>query len=295
VALLPGEGIRTACAYAALGGAARFAGIVGDDLAGEAIAHWLAERGVETAIQRAGRTPVTTLLAARGHQALQVRGDEGEEGRGGGNGDGGSERGAGALAIPPDTTQPLPDRSEGAILLAGFPFGGHRATAAATLQAARARGLRTVISLSPVALGGAGAPLSPADLEALLPDVDLICGGFAELRRATRRGDAQEAARALIGQGAKSVLAKRGAEGAALFRPGPAALEREDTTTPTAASILAGAGAAQVSPLHVAAAFGAVYDAAYLLGIALNDVSPVRFAAVAAARAATSPKGALGL
>jgi hypothetical protein len=152
--------------------------------------------------------------------------------------------------------------------------------------------VRTVLSLAPVALGGPGQPLLPADLEPLLPFVDLICGGPSELRRATRRGDSQEAARSLIGAGATSVLAKWGTEGGAVFRLGPAALEREDTSTPTAAAALARAG---VDPLRRTATFGALYDAAYLLAVALNDGSPLRFASAAATRAAISPSGILGI
>ena len=130
-----------------------------------------------------------------------------------------------------------------ALLLAGYPYvPALRGPAAAhLLQTARERGVRTVLSLSPVALGGPGQPLVPADLEPLLPHVDLLCGGAPELRRATRRSNAQDAARALIDGGARAVLSKRGTEGAALFRLGPAALEREDTTAPAAAARLAGA------------------------------------------------------
>src|SRR3954451_10785309 len=39
--LLGGEGARAAYAYAALGGAARFAGAIGDDPAGEVALRWL--------------------------------------------------------------------------------------------------------------------------------------------------------------------------------------------------------------------------------------------------------------
>jgi hypothetical protein len=178
-------------------------------------------------------------------------------------------------------------------LLAGYPYArGLRGEGAVQLlRAARAQGLRAVVSLAPVALGGLGPPLAPADLEGMLPHVDLICGGGPELRRATRRADAYDAARALIGGGARAVLAKRGPEGASVFRPGPAALEREDTSTPAAVSGLPAAA----DPLRRAAAFGAVYDAAYLLGVALNDGSPARFAAAAAARAAASDQGVLGI
>ena len=55
------------------------------------------------------------------------------------------------------------------------------------------------------------------------------------------------------------------------------------------------AGTAGVDPLRRAATFGALYDAAYLLGVALNDGSPVRFASAAATRAAVSPSGILGI
>ena len=181
-----------------------------------------------------------------------------------------------------------------ALLLAGYPFvGALRGEAGlALLKGARDAGVRTVLSFAPVALGGQGKPLVPADLEPLLPYVDLVCGGPSELRRATRRGDLQEAARVLIDAGAASVLAKRGTDRAAVFRRGPAALEREDTSTPTAAATLASAG---VDPLRRAATFGALYDAAYLLGVALNDGSPVRFASATATRAAVSPSGILGI
>ena len=271
---LGGEAARAAYAYAALGGLARLATTVGGDAAGDAVLHWLGQREVDTVhVRRAGRTPVSTLLAVAGYRALLVHGPAGAD--------------EDAL---PDPAVLFPSQGT-ALLLAGYPYGGVRGEAAAALlQQARERGARTVVSLSPVALGGAGAPLTPVDLESPLPLADLICGGSAELRRATRQADSQEAARALVGQGAKSVLAKRGAEGAALFRPGPAALEREDTATPAAAASLAGASA-----LALAAAFGAVYDAAYLLGQAFNDASPIRFAAAAAARAATSSRGVLGL
>jgi sugar/nucleoside kinase (ribokinase family) len=140
-----------------------------------------------------------------------------------------------------------------------------------------------------VVLGGQGALLTPADLEPILPHVDLICGGPLELRRATRRADSQDAARALIGLGARAVLAKRGPEGAAVFRPGPATLEREDASTPTAALQLPA-----MHPVRQAAVFGAVFDAAYLLGVALNDASPIRFAANAALRTARSDSGVMG-
>src|SRR5947199_8880 len=72
------------------------------------------------------------------------------------------------------------------LLLAGYPYDLRGAAAAAALRAARQQRVRTVLSLSPVVLGGPGAPLTPADLDAVLPEVDLVCGGLAELRRATR-------------------------------------------------------------------------------------------------------------
>jgi sugar/nucleoside kinase (ribokinase family) len=208
--------------------------------------------------------------------------------------------GAGAAAggWPDGSPQNIADallRERGsALLLAGYPHvPSLRGPAAAhLLQTARERGVRTVLSLSPVGLGGPGQPLSPADLETLLPHVDLLCGGAPELRRATRRSNAQDAARALIDGGARAVLFKRGIDGAVLFRLGPAALEREDTTAPAGAARLAGAAP---TPLRLAASFGAVFDAAYLLGGALNDASPVRFAFSAAVRAAVSPSGVLGI
>jgi sugar/nucleoside kinase (ribokinase family) len=196
--------------------------------------------------------------------------------------------------VPEVDAEALGERGQ-TLLLADYPdAGGWRGEAAASLlRRARERGVRTVVSLAPVVLGASGAPLTPADLEPLLPHVDLVCGGQPELRRATRRTDPQEAARALIGGGARAVLAKRGPDGAAVFRPGPAALEREDAATPATASRLLGGQA--LDPLRRAAAFGAVFDAAYLLGLALNDSSPIRFAAAAAARAALSPHGVLGM
>ena len=69
---------------------------------------------------------------------------------------------AGAPSSSPDTPTSPPSAEPAAVHL---------------LQTARERGVRTVLSLSPVALGGPGQPLSPADLETLLPHVDLLCGG----------------------------------------------------------------------------------------------------------------------
>jgi sugar/nucleoside kinase (ribokinase family) len=268
-----GEAARAAYAYAALGGLVRLAAVAGQDAAGDLLLRWLAEREVDvSAVARQGTTDVSLHLGATGFQPLTA---------------------TGAALAPAAPEKVVGDRGS-SLLLAGYPFVGslRGAPAVALFERARDAGVRTVLSLAPVALGGQGKPLVPADLESLLPFVDLICGGPSELRRATRRGDSQEAARVLIDAGATSVLAKRGTDGAAVFRRGPAALEREDTSTPTAAATLASAG---VDPLRRAATFGALYDAAYLLGVALNDGSPVRFASAAATRAAVSPSGILGM
>jgi 2-dehydro-3-deoxygluconokinase len=273
---LGGEGARAAYAYAAHGGMARLASTVGADPAGEIVLRWLSDQGVDVGlVARRGRTPITLLLAAPGRRALALFQADA------------AAASDGALELD----QALAGNQR-MVMLAGYPYVGRLRGegAVALLQRARQRQLRTVVSLSPVLLGGPEAPLTPADLELLLPHVDLICGGEAELRRATRRADPQEAARALIHQGARAVLAKRGIHGAAVFRPGPTGLEREDTPVP-----LAEAARITASPLHLAAAFGAVFDAAYLLGVALNDVSPVRFAVAAAVRAATSGRGVLAL
>jgi sugar/nucleoside kinase (ribokinase family) len=276
---LGGEAARAAYAYAALGGLVRLATTVGQDAAGDLVLRWLEGRGVDVAgVRRAGRTAVALHLAADGYQpqTLTPAAPEGDS------------------AGEPAPTETVLGARGSAFLLAGYPYVGvMRGTGAVgLLEAARGAGVRTVLSLSPVALGGPGQPLGPGDLEAVLPLIDLVCGGASELRRATRRADPQEAARALIGSGARSVLMKRGAQGAAVFRLGPAALEREDTNTPAAAASpnwLTG------GPLRRAAVFGAIYDAAYLLGVARNDASPVRFASAAATRAAASPSGLLGL
>jgi sugar/nucleoside kinase (ribokinase family) len=279
---LGGEAARAAYAYAALGGLVRLATTVGQDAAGDVVLRWLEGRGVDVAgVRRAGRTVVALHLAAGGYQPQTLAPDvipDGPE----------------APEAGPALTETVMGARGSTFLLAGYPYVGalRGAGAAALLEAARNAGVRTVLSLSPVALGGPGQPLAPGDLEAVLPFVDLVCGSAAELRRATRRADPHEASRALIGAGARSVLLKRGAEGAAVFRPGPAALEREDTSTSAAAASPVWATG---SPLRRAAVFGAVYDAAYLLGVALNDASPVRFASAAATRAAASPSGLLGL
>ncbi len=279
---LGGEAARAAYTYAALGGLASLAGRVGDDSAGDVVLQWLAGRGVETSsVVRRGATPVVVVLGVSGYRPIAITGDA-----------------PGADAAPgaaPDLERALArlapsGQGTGTLLLAGFPYELRGEAVVAALRKAGQRRVRVVVSLSPVALGGPGAPLSPEDLEPLLPEVGLICGGPAELRRATRRSDPAEAARALIAGGARAVLAKRGPDGATLFRPGPAALEREDTPTPAIATTLQA-----VDRLRLAAAFGAVFDAAYLLGVAFNDPSPVRFAAAAAARVATSPRGILGL
>jgi sugar/nucleoside kinase (ribokinase family) len=272
---LGGEAARAAYAYAALGGLVRLATTVGQDAAGDLVLRWLEGRGVDVAgVRRAGRTTVALHLAADGYQPQTLIPDATEGG--------------------PAPAEAVLGAHGSAFLLAGYPYVGamRGAGAVGLLEAARGAGVRTVLSLSPVALGGPGQPLAPGDLEAVLPFVDLVCGGAAELRRATRRADPQDAARALIGGGARSVLMKRGAQGAAVFRPGPAALEREDTNTSAAAAspIWATDG-----PLRRAAVFGAVYDAAYLLGVARNDASPARFASAAAIRAAASASGLLGL
>jgi sugar/nucleoside kinase (ribokinase family) len=268
-----GEAARAAYAYGALGGLVRLAATAGQDAAGDLLLHWLAQRDVDvSAVKRAGTTDVSLHLGAEGFQPLS----------------------AAAPTAPLTAPEAVIGERGSTLLLAGYPYVGalRGAPAAALLKSAREAGVRTVLSLAPVALGGPGQPLLPADLEPLLPFVDLVCGGPAELRRATRRGDAQEAARSLIGAGATSVLSKRGTEGGAVFRLGPAALEREDTSTPTAAAALARAG---VDPLRRTATFGALYDAAYLLAVALNDGSPLRFASAAATRAAISPSGILGI
>jgi sugar/nucleoside kinase (ribokinase family) len=260
-----GEGALAAGVYGSLGGLVRFAGTVGADPGGDLIQSWLSERGVDVQeLRRAGSTPVQLHLDTSGYQPLTIAGD--------GHSGPTPEQAPAAFGEPGST-----------LFLAGYPYLGpmRGAGAAAVLEAARKRGLRTVVSLSPVALAGPGAPLSPSDLETVLPHTDLICGGTPELRRATRRTDLYEAARALIAAGAGAVLARRGVDGATVFRAGPASLDREDTGTPAVAAALANE---PPGPYQVAAAFGAVFDAAYLLGSALNDASPVRFAAAAATR-----------
>jgi sugar/nucleoside kinase (ribokinase family) len=273
---LGGEGARAAYAYAALGGLVRLAATLGEDPAGDVVLRWLEGRGAGVeAVRRSGQTPVTVYVDAPGVQPLLLASGE-------------------SPGPEPDAAGSVLGDRGSALLLAGYPYVGplRGQEGASLLAAARRRGVRTVLSLSPVALGGAGSPLVPADLELLLPHADLVCGGPAELRRATRRGDPLEAARVLIGAGAKAVLTRRGPDGASLFRLGAASLDREDTFTPTAVAALNDAG---LPPYRVAVAFGAAYDAAYLLGEALNDASPARFAAAAAVRAARAPAGVLGI
>jgi sugar/nucleoside kinase (ribokinase family) len=268
---LGGEGARAAYTYAALNGLVSFAGTVPGGAAGDLVLRWLSDKGVDLQhAQRREASGTRVLLSPRGYQGVLVGQDE-----------------------PAGADDALPELSGGTLLLAGYPFAGslRGPRAVELLQQARARRMRTVVSLCPVEIGGPGRALSPEDLEALLPHVDLVCGGPAELRRATRRPQAQDAARALLQSGARAVLAKRGPAGAAIFTEGPAALERGDTTTPSTATALA----ADIAPIRLAAAFGAAFDAAYLLGEALNDASPVRFAAAAATRVAQSANGVLGL
>lgn len=269
---LGGEAARAAFVYAALNGDVTFAGEVPAGADGDLVLRWLETRGADVQRARRGGSGPRVLVAVPGRQNLAI-----------------GSVASGAAASPAVSG----GDGRGALLLAGYPFaGGLRGQAAADLlKDARGRGRRTVVSLCPVAAGGPGRPLTPEDIEPLLPYVDLLCGGPAELRRATRRPEAQDAARALLVGGARAVLVKRGADGAALFQQGPAALERFDTPTSGAADALAGGA----DPLRLAIAYGAVFDAAYLLGEALNDAAPVRFATAAAVRVAQSPEGVLGL
>lgn len=95
----------------------------------------------------------------------------------------------------------------------GVGFPGAAGKGADLLQAARERGLFTSCDLI------APSDAAQADLDALLPHVDLFMPSLAEVRALAATGDPVEGARCFMARGAGGCLIKMGGDGALLILP----------------------------------------------------------------------------
>ncbi len=263
LALLGGNGGCSAYALAALGAPVALYSAVGQDALGALLTAWLAERGVrlDGCLRSADHatSSSTVLLHPDGRQLVY------------------HHLGATAAIAPGPALDALV-ASASVLLATGYTLATAMRPAgfAALLASVYRRGALTALDIGPAL----GEPVSLAELEPLLPHVDLLLANRHELAACTGYAEKEweRATAALHAAGAARVVVKLGADGAALR-----GIERADAPGfPTAAHVTAGAGD--------------VFNSALLYAYRRGDALPaaLRFANAAAALTVASPQGILG-
>jgi ribokinase len=219
-----GNGANSAYVLAALGAQSALCSAVGTDLLGETMAGWLAGRGVDLrALQRSAAHATstnTTILDDRLNRLNFYH--------------------PGALTqfMPNDVTVGFFELASTLLvtsypIMMGFRRGGYRHV----LHRAKRAGATTAIDIGPAI----GEPVTAGELAPLLPLVDYLITNDYELGQCTGCGDAMDdGAAALLAAGAKTVIVKRGKDGAVAYRADEAPLYVAGF--PVVATVTVGAG-----------------------------------------------------
>lgn len=261
--VLGGNGANAAYALAALGATPSLCSALGRDPLGGIAGDWLEEAGVQTdAVVRSDTdaTATTTVITdpQRNRQSFH-------------------HAGATATFALDDVSTPYFARAD-QLLVTGYPLlrGWRPDGVTEALRRAHRAGATTLLDIGPAI----DAPPTLDELAPLLPDVDHLLGNAYELRTCTDRSALDAAAADVMGAGARTVVAKRGADGATLFRghapPAPVpGVEVEVRTT-------VGAGDA--------------FDAGFLYCLQRDTALPraLRFANATAAGVVAADDGILG-
>lgn len=220
--LMGGNGGNSAYVLAGLSAPVALGGAVGRDLLGDALVGWLTARGVNLDGLSASPTHATStstiLMADAGNQVVF------------------HHLGATAQARYEDIPLALLAATD-LLLATSFPLlsqmrAGGFARALARVHAA---GGITALDVGPAI----GDPVTVAELAPLLPTVDYLLGNSHEIAALTGATQWSEAANQLLAAGARQVVIKQGAAGAALW----SAQERIHVPAfPIAANISVGAG-----------------------------------------------------
>ena len=261
--VLGGNGANAAYVLAALGAAPSLCSALGRDPLGTIAEGWLDEAGVQTDAVVRSETDATATTAVitdpqRNRQSFH-------------------HAGATATFALDDVPTPYFARAD-QLLVTGYPLlrGWRPDGVAEALRRARRAGATTLLDVGPAI----DEPATLDELAPLLPDVDHLLGNAYELRTCTGRSALDAAAADLLEAGARTVVAKRGADGATLLRPDapPATVPGIDVEVRTTV----GAGDA--------------FDAGFMHCLDRDTALPraLRFANATAARVVAAPNGILG-
>ena len=213
-----GNGANTAIALATLGVPVRLLGAVGCDDQARFVLEALRRAGVDTsAVATIGAATAATvaLVNSAGDRMFLHRIGVGSE----------------AFAAPIEFAPPLTGGMSHYHLGSIFMLPNLRPVAAATLARARGAGLTTSLDTNWDPQG-----LWMADLAPCLPQLDFIFVNEDEARMCTGFAEAPDAARVLLGHGARVAVIKLGARGCAIYSAGEEILcpafevEARDTT-----------------------------------------------------------------
>jgi len=261
--VLGGNGANAAYVLAGLGAAPSLCSAVGQDPLGTLAGGWLDEAGVQTDAVVRSKTDATATTAVitdpqRNRQSFH-------------------HAGATATFGLDDISTPYFARADH-LLVTGYPLlrGWRPDGMAEALRQAHRAGATTLLDVGPAI----DDPPTLDELTPLLPDVDHLLGNADELRTCTDRSALDAAAADVLAAGARTVVAKRGAEGATLFRPDapPKTMPGLDVEVRTTV----GAGDA--------------FNAGLLYCLTREAALPraLRFANATAARVVAAPDGILG-
>lgn len=195
--VLGGNGANTAYVAARLGLPTRLCSALGADALGDTAKGWLASAGVrlEALVQSdRGATPYTTVITDQALNRLAFH-----------------HRGVSATFSASDLPAGMLDQAA-VVLISGYPLlpawrdGG----AAQTLRQAKQAGALTAFDIGPAI----GQPVVLAELVEFLPHIDYFLCNEHELTVCTEITDAEASMAAILEAGVKSIIIKRGADGA---------------------------------------------------------------------------------
>ncbi len=260
---LGGNGANSAYVLAALGAPVALCSAVGQDMLGDTITGWLRERGVVLdglVRSRTQGTPTNTSLIDERLNRISFYHP-------------GPLHDLRFEDLPPDLF-----RQATTLLITGYSLlpamhpDGYRAA----LRAAREHGATTAVDIGPAV----GTPVVLADLQPLLPSIDYLIANEYELAICTGLETVEASAERLLNAGARTLVVKRGADGASVYRAGQETLHVAGF--PVKAEVTIGAGDTFNSSLFYALAEGISLERA------------LAFASAAASLVVTGGKSVLG-
>ncbi len=199
---LGGNGANSAYVLAALGAQVALCSAAGQDMLGDTVTGWLRERGVVldgfVRSRTHGTATTTSLIDDRLNRISFYH--------------------PGPLHDLHFEDSPLDlFRRATTLLITGCALlpAMHPDGFRAALSAVRGQGAATAVDIGPAV----GKPVALADLQPLLPLTDYLIANVYELAICTGLETVEASARCLLDAGARTLIVKRGADGASVYRP----------------------------------------------------------------------------